>query len=88
MEFVTISSLKEICGYRDRRSVIRWVTETLCIKMFRVGKNWCVIKSEYESALIAKYGNKQTQTQRKKSKATNVHEQEFLDDLQKFLSHV
>lgn len=85
--FITISELKTVCGYKDRRSILKWL-HSLGVRSFRVGKNWCVIKTEYETAIIETYEHVQPKKSKKNYEASNPHEQAFLNGLQKFLSHV
>lgn len=61
---------------------------SLGIALHRVGKNWCVIESEYTKALWKKYGRVAVTQPEGKYAAANAHEQIFLSDLQKFLSDI
>lgn len=88
MHFVPISSLREASGYRDRRSIKKWVEHSLGIALHRVGKNWCVIESEYTKALWERYGRVAVSQTEGKYVVANAHEQIFLSDLQKFLSDI
>lgn len=58
MDFIPISSLRETSGYRDRRSIKKWVERSLGIELHKVGKNWCVVREEYEQALRLRYANR------------------------------
>ncbi len=85
MEFIPISILREFSGYRDRRSIKRWAL-SLGIILHKVGKNWCVVRSELDQALSIKYSRTSLSIPPSKHKATNSCEQAFLNDLQEFLS--
>lgn len=87
MQFTNLSMLYEITGYSDRRSVEKFLA-SLNVKLHKVGKQHCVITEEFEMALTLKYGQPQKENPKKKTIASNPHEQAFLNDLQKFLSHV
>lgn len=49
MEFITIDELKQELGYRDLRSVQAWLRKRK-IELFRIGKHFRILKSEYELA--------------------------------------
>jgi hypothetical protein len=87
MQFTKISVLYEVTGYSDRRSVEKFLA-SLNVKLHKVGKEHCVITEDLELALALKFGQPQAQKTKKKYVASNSHEQTFLKDLQKFLSHV
>ncbi len=86
MELIPISVLKEVSGFRDRRSVARWLEKSLGIQLRKVGRNWCVFREEYERALQLRYPFK---TQIPKPKTIYVPqtetEREFLSDLENLL---
>lgn len=58
MNFIPISSLRQTSGYRDRRSIKKWVERSLGIELHKVGKNWCVVQEEYEKALRLRYADR------------------------------
>lgn len=87
MQFTTLSTLYEITGYSDRRSVQKFLA-SLSVRLHKVGKQYCVITKEFETALILKYGQLQEFKPKKKNVVSNLHEQSFLNDLRQFLSQV
>lgn len=87
MEFVPLSTLQEVSGYRDRRSVARWVHSTLGITMHKIGKSWCVNKQEYEIALRLRYGVTAKAVPAKNEYAPQCDsERAFLSDLNDLLA--
>lgn len=88
MDFIPISTLREVSGYRDRRSITKWVQQVLCIQLHKVGRNWCVVREEYETAIRLRF---QSTAPSMPSKGhyvpANEHEQNFLAELQDLLAH-
>lgn len=80
MNFVQISMLSLVSGYKDRRSIKRWVTSSLGIELHKVGKNWCVIEEEFLQALKRIYAGK-TQQSHIPPTAKNQTEKKFLEEL-------
>lgn len=87
MHFTNLSTLYEITGYTDRRSVEKFL-RSLNVRLHKVGKLHYVLTEEFENALVVKFGKAGSHPSRKKHIVTNTHEQEFLNDLQKFLSEL
>ena len=87
MDFIPISSLREISGYRDRRSITKWVQRRLHIQLHKIGKNWCVVREEYEDAIELRYKSQKSLAKpEKKYVSKNKAESTFLAELQDLLS--
>ena len=82
MEYISIDEVRSLSGYSDLRSIRKWLAE-LHVELLRIGKNYCVSKSDFEAAINNKYRNKNTNTQQVKPKYTpkSKCEKEFLADL-------
>lgn len=86
MEFIPISALREISGYRDRRSIAKWVKCTLGIQLHKIGKNWCVAKEEYDTALRLRYQTEKPIVKpKRKYVPKNKVEGKFLSELEDLL---
>lgn len=86
MDFIPISALREISGYRDRRSVAKWVQRSLGIQLHKIGKNWCVVKEEYDAALLLRYhSEKPIIKSKRKYVPKNKAENTFLSELEDLL---
>jgi hypothetical protein len=84
--FLPISDLKRICGYEDRRSILKWV-HSLGVRSHKVGKNWCVVGAEMEQALALHYVDKNEKPKSKNEYIPkNEAEQKFLCELEDLLS--
>lgn len=87
MEFLPISELKKISGYRDRRSITKWVRQSLGIELHKVGKGWCVVKEEYEEAIRLRYRSRIPLAKPDKSYVPKTQtEQTFLSELDDLLA--
>lgn len=63
-ELLSIEKLQEISKFRDRRSITRWLVKN-GIMLFKIGKNYCVVKEVFDNVLmghIEKYGIEKNQT--------------------------
>ena len=91
--FITLREAGESLGYKDRRPVIKWLTER-GIVLIKVGKRHCVLREEFETAIMdlitSHKNNAQSEPdfEKRKYKPSGKYEKEFLSDLSKTLSKV
>jgi hypothetical protein len=87
MDFIPISALREISGYRDRRSIAKWVQQSLGIQLHKIGKNWWVVKEEYDTAIRLRYLTEKPMIKpKRKYVPKNKAEDKFLSELEDLLS--
>ena len=55
MELLNVATLKHLLFYKDKRSVLRWLKENE-ISVIRIGKQYCVIKEEFDAKLSQLFG--------------------------------